>query len=273
MPSPKEETESGTAKAETASTVEFIEALTTAKEKLKKEEEKKEKKVEKKAKPKKKKEKVKEKEIRKKLAEISVEKEAAKPPTKAAKAPVKPIPPELVPPIYRRSLPRLPAPPKVTAEWPLQPPKALARPPEEEAAAPPVAPTPTPFPLAVKPEKARPRPVIVKPTAAPVVAPAPTAAPAPTLDLGKLNSLVADETITTIQCDGANIPIKITKERRVEELALVLSEEEIKSIIRAFSEASQQAVTEPMFKVSIGILTISATISAFAGCKFVIARS
>lgn len=222
---------------ETTHAAEFLEALTSAKEKLKKEEKKKKEK-----KPEKKKAEKKEKEVRKKLEEISVEK------LQVPARPAKPLAPEPVPPIYKRPLPPLPSPSEVTKEeWPLRPPKPPARPPEEEAAAPPT-------------------PEVITPAA-------PEAVPVkPLLDLGKLNPLVADVTITAIQCDGANIPIKIIRAGRIEETPMILTEEEIKSIIKAFSEVSGQAITEPMFKASAAGWTISATISAFAGTKFVITR-
>lgn len=177
--------------------------------------------------------------------------------------PIKKIPSGPLPPIYKRALPQLPPPPRYTEAWPLPaPPRPPARPPEAEAFAPRMMPIPEPVPPAMPVAKPAPRPVIIRP--------APGAAPK--LDLGNLNPLIADETIATIQCDGANLPLKITKERRVEEISIVLSEEEIKSIIKSFSEASGQAITEPVFKVSVAGFTFSAVISAFSGSKFVIAR-
>jgi hypothetical protein len=215
---------------EDTSTAEFLESLVIAKEKLKKE------------KPKEKEEK------REAMPEIRPK----------AKAPLGPLPP-----IYRRALPPLPAPPKYVEAWPLPPPpRPAARPPEAEAFAPQIRPIPEPTPLAIQPPRPMARPVIIRPVAG----------AAPKLDLNRLNSLIADDTITTIQCDGANLPLKIIKERRTEEIDLVLSEEEIRNIIRAFSAASGQPVTEPIFTALANSLQISAQISVFQGTKFVIKK-
>jgi len=171
--------------------------------------------------------------------------------------------PAETPPIYRRALPPLPTPPKYAESWPIPVPRPPARPPESEAYAPPIRPIPMPSPPAVTEARPMARPLIIRP------------GPATSnhiLELGKLNPLIADETVTMIQCDGANMPLKITKERRVEEIDIILGEEEIKSVIKAFANAGGQPITEPLFKTSFKGIIFSAVISAFAGSRFTITR-
>lgn len=168
-------------------------------------------------------------------------------------------------PIYRRNLPPLPPVPEYGEHWPMPQvprPRPKARPPEEEAFAPPIAPVPMPSPKPLAEPRPQARPIIVKPMPNRIRS----------LDLGKLNPLIADDSITMIQCDGANIPVKIGKERRIEEIDLVLGEEEIKGIIRAFAAASGQPITEPLFRASVKGMIFSAVISAFSGSRFTITR-
>lgn len=115
-------------------------------------------------------------------------------------------------------------------------------------------------------------PILAKHWPLPPIPPAPARAAIIAFDLGKLNSLIADPTIKVIQCDGPNIPIKITKETQ-EQTAIMLGENEIRSTIKKFADRAGQAISEPIFKATVGNLTISAIISAFAKAKFVITKS
>lgn len=96
---------------------------------------------------------------------------------------------------------------------------------------------------------------------------------APTIDLGKLNTFIQDATVMMIQCDGANLPIKIKKEGKLQETVVTLSEDEIKLIIKKFADRTNQPILEPIFKTQLGNLTITAVISAYAGSKFVISKT
>ncbi len=159
-------------------------------------------------------------------------------------------------PIYKRPLPLLPKPPKSVKEWPIPEPRSVARPPEEEAAAPPIeelqAPAP-PVPAFQETSPASPSMVII--------------------DLGKLDPFISDKDVSIIQCDGASLPVNITKQGRIEKTDIKLSEEEIKIIIQKFADRAEQELTEPIFKTQISNLAITAIISSFTGYKFVISKS
>ncbi|MEM2954727.1 MAG: hypothetical protein QW625_02140 [Candidatus Nanoarchaeia archaeon] len=191
---------------------------------------------------------------RKKIEELALEKEKieAKAEKEAKAAEVtpapKPIPSAVLPPptsptpiapIYRRALPPLPQPPKLTPSWPLPPPPRITKKASE-----------------VIPE-----------------APKPKIALATTIDLGKLNPFIQDASVTLIQCEGSNLPIKIIKEDKTFETAVKLTEDEIKDIIYKFAARAGLSIAEPVFKATIGKLTITAVTSTFAGSKFVISKS
>ncbi len=160
-------------------------------------------------------------------------------------------------PIYKRALPELPEPPKLTKEWPMPVPKAPGRPSEQEAMVAPTAELPFPEPKIPLPNST-------------LVSRESTISP--NIDLNKLNPLIADKTISVIQCDGANLPIKITKQKIIQRTRITLNEDEIKAVIKKFADRANQIMTEPIFKTQIGNLSITAIISTFAGSKFVISK-
>ncbi len=201
------------------------------------------------------------KKMRQKLKPLTIEEEKIeKPREKIERVEIAPKPtPEAMEeaPIYKRPLPTL-LKPEIRKDWPLPPPRPPARPPEEEAMAPPTEEMPYPeapvYPAPAPPEKPKEKSIALV-----------------TLDLGKLNIFIKDKTISVIQCDGANIPIKITKEI-VKETKIKLTEDEIREIVQKFADRAEQPLTEPIFKTKINNLSITAIISAFAGSKFVISR-
>lgn len=92
------------------------------------------------------------------------------------------------------------------------------------------------------------------------------------LGFGRLDELLNDKEVKTIQCDGANIPVKVTRNNEVIETTIMLTEEEIKSIVKRFAELANTELTEPAFSARFNGLEISAYISVFKGTKFIIRR-
>jgi len=93
------------------------------------------------------------------------------------------------------------------------------------------------------------------------------------LGFGRLDELLNDKEVKTIQCDGANIPVKVTRNNEVIETTIMLTEEEIKSIVKRFAELANTELTEPAFSARFNGLEISAYISVFRGTKFIIRRT
>ncbi|MCL6500981.1 MAG: hypothetical protein K6T16_03040 [Candidatus Pacearchaeota archaeon] len=167
------------------------------------------------------------------------------------------------PPIYKRHLPPLPLPPPAKKEWPL-PQKAEISP--EETVAHVEFPE---FPRVAQEKAQQPPPPPPK-----KIEPAPERPPMALipLDLGKLNPLIMDPKISLIECDGAQLPIRITRDGRPQEIKLSLSEDEIRTIIQKFEARTGEPLTEPIFKTQVGGIIFTAVTSAFTGSKFVISK-
>lgn len=93
------------------------------------------------------------------------------------------------------------------------------------------------------------------------------------IDLGKLNVLIKDRTITTIICDeaGKNITIKRTNgETRV--TSVFLTKEEIEQTVKKFADLTKIPVEEGVFRAVYGNLIISAIVSNVMGMKFTLTK-
>lgn len=91
-------------------------------------------------------------------------------------------------------------------------------------------------------------------------------------DFGKINELVKSPSISIIQCDGPKEEIKITRNGKIEKTGLKLNEEEIKAIIKKFSDRTRKEITQPVFKATFSNLELTAIISDFSGSRFVILK-
>lgn len=91
-------------------------------------------------------------------------------------------------------------------------------------------------------------------------------------DFGKINELIRDGGISIIQCDGPDTNVKINKGGKIEKTEITLDEQEIRNIIRKFSERAEKELTQPIFKASLANLEITAISSDFSGDRFVISR-
>ena len=98
--------------------------------------------------------------------------------------------------------------------------------------------------------------------------------PTPTqreLDLGKLNPLVQDPAVQSIECNGPDekILVRIPAEKTTN---IILNKEEIDEIINTFSQAARIPVSEGVFRAAVGRLIISGIISEVVGTKFIIKK-
>lgn len=88
---------------------------------------------------------------------------------------------------------------------------------------------------------------------------------------GRINSFVIDPTVTIIECPGPNKRIKIKINGKVEETGIILTEDDISSIIDRFAETSNVPLTQ-IFKARNKNLTITAFLSPILGTKFLIIK-
>lgn len=92
------------------------------------------------------------------------------------------------------------------------------------------------------------------------------------IDLGKLNSLVQDQNILSIECNGADTPLTVKGSGGTRITNIILTKDEVGNIIRAFSTASKIPLNEGVFKAAVGSLIISAIVSEIIGSQFIIKK-
>jgi hypothetical protein len=92
------------------------------------------------------------------------------------------------------------------------------------------------------------------------------------IDLGKLNPLIRDPFVRTIECNGADKKIIVTGSMGRKPTNTILSEEEIEDIVDRFSKATRIPVNPGVYKVVIGKLILSAVLSDIVGSKFIIRK-
>ena len=91
------------------------------------------------------------------------------------------------------------------------------------------------------------------------------------INLDKLNSLINDPKIISIECNGTDKKV-IVKTPQTNLTNINLSKKEIKNIIEKFSQESKIPVSQGVFKVVVGNLIFSAIISDIVDSKFIIRK-
>ncbi|HJX50872.1 MAG TPA: hypothetical protein VJ438_05425 [Candidatus Nanoarchaeia archaeon] len=91
------------------------------------------------------------------------------------------------------------------------------------------------------------------------------------VDLGKLNPLIKDPMVQTIECHGPDkkIIVRTPSERETE---ISLTKEEINNIVKTFSEHTKIPAEEGVFRVALGRIVFTAIISDIVGTKFMIKK-
>lgn len=90
------------------------------------------------------------------------------------------------------------------------------------------------------------------------------------LVLGKLDLLLKDNMIQTLECPGPGKNILVKKLNKINVTKITLSQEEINAIITEFSNKAKIPLLGGILKTAIGNMLISAITSDFAGSRFII---
>lgn len=90
------------------------------------------------------------------------------------------------------------------------------------------------------------------------------------IDLGKLNPLINDQMVKTIECYGSDQNIGVKGGMGEKKTGIILNKDEIDQIIQTFSKETKIPVQEGIFRVVSGKLILMAVISSVAGIKFTI---
>ncbi|MCK4553331.1 hypothetical protein KAT80_03945 [Candidatus Pacearchaeota archaeon] len=99
--------------------------------------------------------------------------------------------------------------------------------------------------------------------------------PTPTkleIDLGKLNPLIKDPLVNSIECSGTDEPVTVRGKMGIKKTNIILNKEEIDQTIKKFSETAKIPMHEGVLKIAAGRLILSAVISDIIGSKFIIKK-
>ncbi len=92
------------------------------------------------------------------------------------------------------------------------------------------------------------------------------------VNLGKLNLLISDPRVKEIDCYGPNREMLVKIGNSTQKTKISLSQEEITSIIKDFSEKTRIPLMKGVFKAALGNIIITAFISDFVETKFTIQK-
>tara|TARA_Y100000034_G_C6906649_1_gene420976 strand:+ start:4135 stop:4818 length:684 start_codon:yes stop_codon:yes gene_type:complete len=90
------------------------------------------------------------------------------------------------------------------------------------------------------------------------------------LILGKIESLLRDKTIQSIECPGPGKNLLIKKYNKINTTRLTLNQVEITDLINNFAQQAKIPITGGILKAAVGDLVISAVISEFVGSRFIL---
>ena len=93
-----------------------------------------------------------------------------------------------------------------------------------------------------------------------------------TIDIGKLNPLLKDPLVRAIECHGSNKKIIVIGGMGRKNTNIILNKEEVKGVIKKFSEIAKIPVNEGVFRVVLGNLLFSAIVSEITDSKFLIKK-
>ncbi len=90
------------------------------------------------------------------------------------------------------------------------------------------------------------------------------------LSLGKLEPLLKDKAIQSIECPGPGRNILIKKYNKINTTRIILNQVEITTIINNFAQQAKIPITGGILKTAVGDMVISAIISEFVGSRFIL---
>ena len=92
------------------------------------------------------------------------------------------------------------------------------------------------------------------------------------ISLGALNPLLADSAIRIIECNGPEEKIIVKGTMGSKPTGIVLSKEEIDSLIEKVSQTAKVPLEEGIFRAAVGKIVFSAIISDSIGSRFMIKK-
>ncbi len=92
------------------------------------------------------------------------------------------------------------------------------------------------------------------------------------IDLIKLNPLIKDPKVKSIECNGPDQNIMVIGNMGRKKTSIILTKQEVTEIIQRFAQATKIPASEGIYKVVRGKLILSAIISEVIGSKFIIKK-
>ncbi len=92
------------------------------------------------------------------------------------------------------------------------------------------------------------------------------------IDLGKLNFLIVDPWVQTIECHGSDKNVTVRKGGRTLMTPITLTDQEIRRVIESFSRETKIPLIEGILKTAYENLLITAIVSEYVGGRFIIQK-
>lgn len=121
----------------------------------------------------------------------------------------------------------------------------------------------------------RPAPALIVPQQRTILPPInmPKGGPVHVDGYGKINALINDPSISTIQCDGADKPISVIRAGQRQITKIVLNKEEVQGVLDKVAEDAHIPLLEGVFRAAVNGFAINAVISEMIGSRFVIKKA
>lgn len=91
-------------------------------------------------------------------------------------------------------------------------------------------------------------------------------------ELRKLNTILEDSAVLSIECPGSEKPIIVNRSGAVKTSDITLTKEEIDSILKLFSEKTKIPIISGVFKAIYGSFILTAITSEFVETKFILQK-
>lgn len=115
---------------------------------------------------------------------------------------------------------------------------------------------------------------IQKPIAKPIAIPqAPITNTASGMNLGKIETLIRDNSVSSIECPGPEKRIIIKKNNQTISTDISLNKSEVDTIIKDFSEKARIPLIEGMLRARVANLQISAIVSKVSDSRWIITKT
>ena len=120
---------------------------------------------------------------------------------------------------------------------------------------------PSPLPMSQRPQE---NPI-------PSIKSAPAATEQITISsFSKIDSLLKDPAVQTVECPGPNKPILVYKSGVIQNTNITLLGDEINNIMKEISEKTRIPLMSGVFKAAFGEVIVTAVMSEFVGTRFII---